>query len=416
MGRASTTAASTGAAVAALTGALALSQFFRSCLAVIAPELSHDLGLTPATFGVLSSSFFIAFATAQLPVGLAFDRWGVGRPSTVLLAVGVVGGLAFAAAPGGPTAMLAQAALGVACAPVFMGLIHYASEHLGETRFVRVVGIANAVGMVGALFAAAPLGWAAHAFGWRPAMVVAAGCMAAACWAVRRHVRDQGHADARAESPATMLRASLALLRIRPLWTLIPLCLALAAGTSFRNAWGGPYLAGVFGLDTVARGWAITLISVVAIGTAFLLPVLVRRGSQKRTVQGWTLMSLAMALLLAAAPGFALPVDLALLALMCTVGMLHPIVMAHGRGMLPPSMRGRGLGILNTFVFLGSALASAGFGWIAEAGQRQGLAPATTFGWIFGAAALLLVCGALPYAFSPARPSPPPPAGAGPTA
>ena len=77
---------STAAAVAALTGALALSQFFRSCLAVIAPELSHDLGLTPATFGVLSSSFFIAFAAAQLPVGLAFDRWGVGRPSTVLLA------------------------------------------------------------------------------------------------------------------------------------------------------------------------------------------------------------------------------------------------------------------------------------------------------------------------------------------
>ena len=104
MGRASATAASTAAAVAALTGALALSQFFRSCLAVIAPELSHDLGLTPATFGVLSSSFFIAFAAAQLPVGLAFDRWGVGRPSTVLLAMGVVGGIGFAAAPSGPTA------------------------------------------------------------------------------------------------------------------------------------------------------------------------------------------------------------------------------------------------------------------------------------------------------------------------
>jgi len=407
---------STAAAVAALTGALALSQFFRSCLAVIAPELSHDLQLTPVTFGVLSSSFFLAFAAAQLPVGLAFDRWGVGRPTAALLGVGVVGGLLFAWAPNGAAAMLAQAGLGVACAPVFMGLIHYASEHLGELRFVPVVGVSNAFGMVGGLCAAAPLGWAAHAFGWRPSMLVATACLGAACVAVHRWVRDSGHADARAESPLAMLQASAALLRIRPLWTLIPLCLAMAAGTSFRTAWGGPYLAGVFQLGAVERGVAITAVSLVAIATAFLLPVLVRRWSVKTTIQGWTLMSLSMAVLLGFWPALALPLDLALLSVMCTVGMLHPMVMTQGRGMLPPAMRGRGLGILNSFVFLGSALVSTAFGWIAEWGQRHGLAPAATFGWIFLAAALLLAFGAVPYAFSPARPSPPAPAPPGPTA
>ncbi|XAH24700.1 MFS transporter [Xylophilus sp. GW821-FHT01B05] len=398
---------STVAAIAALTGALALSQFFRSCLAVIAPELSQDLQLTPVTFGVLSSAFFLSFAAAQLPVGLAFDRWGVGRPTAALLALGVAGGLLFAWAPSGPAAMLAQAALGVACAPVFMGLIHYASEHLGELRFVRVVGVSNAIGMVGGLCAAAPLGWAAHAFGWRPSMLVATACMAAACLAVRRWVRDSGHADARAESPVAMLQASVALLKIRPLWTLIPLCLAMAAGTSLRTAWGGPYLAGVFQLDAVARGMAITVVSAAAIAAAFLLPMLARRWSLKTTIQGWTLLSLLTAVLLAAWPALALPLDLALLSIMCTVGTLHPILMAQGRGMLPPAMRGRGLGILNSFVFLGSALVATGFGWIAEWGQHYGLAPAATFGWIFLAAALLLVFGAVPYAFSPARPSPP---------
>lgn len=34
-----------------------------------------------------------------------------------------------------------------------------------------------------------------------------------------------------------MLRASLGLLAMPVMWTLIPMCLAMAAGTSFRNAW-----------------------------------------------------------------------------------------------------------------------------------------------------------------------------------
>jgi hypothetical protein len=42
-------------ALAALTFALTLSQFFRSCLAVMAPEVQADLQLSPAGFGLLSS-------------------------------------------------------------------------------------------------------------------------------------------------------------------------------------------------------------------------------------------------------------------------------------------------------------------------------------------------------------------------
>ena len=52
-------------AILALTFAYILSQFFRSFLAVIAPELMTDLDLTPAQFGWLSSVFFLAFGAAQ---------------------------------------------------------------------------------------------------------------------------------------------------------------------------------------------------------------------------------------------------------------------------------------------------------------------------------------------------------------
>ncbi len=402
-------AAGTGPALAALTGAVMLSQFFRSCLAVIAPELQHDLGLNAAGFGALSSAFFGTFALMQLPCGVAFDRYGVGRPTAVLTAVGIAGGALFALAPNGGTALVAQAALGVACAPAFMGLLHYASEHLDESRFHRVTAVTNGLGILGALVAAAPLGWAAAAFGWRAPILCATAGLAVVCIAVARTLHDRGHAEARAESPAAVLRSCAGLLRIRPFWTLIPLCMALAAGTSFRSAWGGPYFASVFGLETVQRGIAISLVTLTAFGAAFVLPVLMRRWSLKTTVQRWSGASLLLCLALAAAPGLWLPLDLVLLAAMCTVGMLHPMVMSHGREMIGPALRGRGLGLLNSFVFLGSAVVSAAYGWIAEAGQRRGWSAAATFGWIFVAAALWLLMGLVAYRRSPVargRPTP----------
>ncbi len=385
----------------ALNAAFALSQFFRTCLAVMAPELQHDLSLSPAGFGALSSCFFLAFAFAQVPVGVAFDRYGVGAPTRVLLALGVVSALLFALAPSGATAMLAQLGLGLACAPVFMGLMHHASATLPPHRYVAFIGRANALGMVGALLATAPLGWAVHAVGWRVPIALAALCMLGACVGVWRQVRDHGHADARVEAPFAMLAASARLLAVPAMWTLIPLCVAMAAGTAFRNAWGGPYLADVFGLQAGARGMALTVLSLGGFCTALLLPWLMRRTSLKRTVLGWLALSLAAGTALAAWPALGLAPDLALLTLLGTVGMLHPLVMAHGRELVAPALRGRGLGLLNSFVFLGSALAAWAFGLIADAGQRAQWTPAASYGAIFGCAAALVLAGLLPYAFSP---------------
>jgi predicted MFS family arabinose efflux permease len=389
----------------ALIFAFTLSQFFRTCLAVIAPELQHDLALSPAGFGWLSSCFFLAFAVAQIPIGIAFDRFGVGRPTRVLTSVGVFAAVLFVVAPNGATAMVAQAGLGLACAPVFMGLMHYASEQLPAHRYGMAVGRANAISMVGALFATAPLGWAAHRFGWRWAMAVAAAFMLMACIGVWRHVHDRGHADAQNERLVDLFLGSVRLLRVPALWTLIPLCVALAAGTAFRNAWGGPYLAQVYGLGADARGLALAFASLGGFGTALLLPLLARHHALKTTVIGWALMSLVGGVVLAAAPDLGLLPGVLLLTLLATFGMCHPLVMAHGRGLVPQALRGRGLGVLNTFVFLGSGLTASVFGLIADAGQRSGASASTTYSGIFLCASALVVLGTAVYWFSP-RPAP----------
>ena len=374
-----------------------MSQFFRSCLAVMAPELSRDLALDPAGFGGLSSAFFFAFAVAQLPVGVAFDRWGVGRPTSALLGVGVVGGLLFALAPFGAVAVLGQVALGLACAPVFMGLIHYAASQLDEKRYLKSLSASNALGMLGVLFAASPLGWAVQHFGWRPAMLVATGCMLVACVAVQRTVHDTGHADSHGQSSWALLRGSLVLLRVPALWALVPVCLGMAVGTSFRNAWGGPYVSDVFKLDPVNRGTAITAISAVAFASAFTLPLLARRFGSGAVIVGCMLTGVVAGAALTMAPDVSLVVDIALLAVLAAVGTLHPIVMTAGRITVVPALRGRALGFLNTFAFLGMACASAGYGWLARHGVRAGKSPGAVYASLFGVAVIVLLLGLAPF-------------------
>src|SRR5262245_7565341 len=53
-----------------------LSQFFRTSTAILGPELIRDLSLSSEAFGFANASFFLALLVAQIPVGMAFDRFG----------------------------------------------------------------------------------------------------------------------------------------------------------------------------------------------------------------------------------------------------------------------------------------------------------------------------------------------------
>ena len=53
-----------------------VSQFFRSSLGVIAPELVRDLALSPQMLGLAGGVFFFALGVIQIPVGMSFDRIG----------------------------------------------------------------------------------------------------------------------------------------------------------------------------------------------------------------------------------------------------------------------------------------------------------------------------------------------------
>ena len=102
-----------------LTGYI-LSQFYRSFLAVIAPELSAELHLSATDLGNISAAWFAAFALVQFAVGAALDRIGPKRTVSVLMLAGVAGALLFSRAQSSGDAIVAMALIGIGCSPSLM--------------------------------------------------------------------------------------------------------------------------------------------------------------------------------------------------------------------------------------------------------------------------------------------------------
>jgi sugar phosphate permease len=96
-----------------LTFAYALSQFFRSYVSVMSPQLIDAFGFSARMFGRFSGTFFLAFAVAQLPLGMAFDRFGIRRPMLVCMTLGTAGAVMLPLSDRPVLALAAQAALGL---------------------------------------------------------------------------------------------------------------------------------------------------------------------------------------------------------------------------------------------------------------------------------------------------------------
>ncbi|HJS77841.1 MAG TPA: MFS transporter, partial [Burkholderiales bacterium] len=72
-----------------------LSYFYRYVNAVIAKDLVQDFALAPSDLGLLTSAYFLSFAAAQLPLGVALDRFGPRRCTAALFCIAGAGALMF---------------------------------------------------------------------------------------------------------------------------------------------------------------------------------------------------------------------------------------------------------------------------------------------------------------------------------
>ena len=159
--------------LAMLSATTILSQFFRSSLNVIAPELIRDLALSPEALGLANSAFFLALLAIQVPVGILFDRIGVRLTVAGLALLSVAGALMHAIIETGAGLTLARFLLGLGHGGSFMSTIVLCSHWYPRERWSTVMSWVFALSMLGVVLAGTPLALAqrarrlAHGLRWR---------------------------------------------------------------------------------------------------------------------------------------------------------------------------------------------------------------------------------------------------------
>jgi MFS family permease len=394
------------ATLIALYSAYVLSQFYRSFLAIVAPNLTRELGLGPAELGALSGVWFGTFAFAQFPIGWALDSFGPRRTLAAAMLAAVLGAFLFAAAQGFAAMLVSMALIGIGCAPVLMASMFVFGRAYPPERFAILSSMILGIGALGVLAAATPLAYAVEVFGWRASLAAIGIVTAAATVAVFFLIEDPPPAKRAAQQDVSAWRDLVSIMALRPLWPLIPLTFfAYAVVAAERSLWIGPYLLEVHRLDPIPRGNGILAMSIAMSAGAILYgPAERLMRSPKLTVLVGSIVTGVAFTALGAAPGLSTASALVLLSIVGSFGMTYGILMTHARAFFPEHLLGRGITFMNFIFIAGAGLMQAISGLFMRAAGAAGTAPADAFGHLHLAFGLMLLAATAIYVAAPSRP------------
>lgn len=346
------------------------SQFLRNSVGVIASDIADELLLSPEMLGLVASSFFLAFAAVQIPLGIAIDHYGAMRSMGTLMMLAVVGCVLFARAQDAEGLVAGRIVMGLGCASILMGTLTIYTRWFPPQRFTMLVGGTVAVGTLGTLAATTPLAWMSDVWGWRTAFLTVGAGAAAVFVVALIFVRDQPPGKAppprQHENLLQALRGYPAVIKVTGVLPLFVMhfC-SYAAFVTLLGLWGGPYFTDRHGLDLAARGNALFVLAVAQVVGLFLwgpserffrsfrIPVLVGGGG-----------TVAILVLLTFSDGLPVGWVIVEFGLLGLFSGFATVLTSHGRAIFPLEMVGRGITLMNIGTMGGAFLLQGASGLI----------------------------------------------------
>jgi MFS family permease len=225
-----------------------LSYFYRYVNAVIAKDLVADFGLAPSDLGLLTSAYFLSFAAAQLPLGVALDRFGPRRCTAALFCVAGAGALVFGLARDATMLSAGRALIGLGVSAGLMGSIKAFTLWFPRERLTALSGWMIGIGSIGSLSATAPVEALLGPLGWRALFLGLAALSVAAAALIFLVVPERklsGAPDPWREQLAVIGRIFARV----DFWRLAaPLVISQASYQALQGLWFAPWLADVHGL------------------------------------------------------------------------------------------------------------------------------------------------------------------------
>jgi predicted MFS family arabinose efflux permease len=345
-----------------------LSYVFRTVNAVIAEDLAASIGVGAGSLGLLTAAFLMAFAAAQIPIGILLDRFGPRRVDGFLLLFAAAGCLVFAMGDDLLDLALGRALIGLGVSACLMAAVKAHAEWWPPEKLPVVNGAYLAAGGLGAIFATTPVAALLSVTDWRTLFTGLAVLSLAASLLVLMvvpeapgAVRESGSLRAQIQGVGQVFRDPL-FRRVAPASTMVQ-----AGILAYAGLWAGPFIRDVGGFDRA--GTALHLQNLAAAMVAgYLLNGwaagrLARAGITTMTFAGTTMavtVVVQTAIVADVWPGGSL-VLWTLFGFAASGSALAYAILSQG---FPPSMAGRASTSLNLLMFATAFLLQTGIGMI----------------------------------------------------
>lgn len=256
-----------------------VSYLFRGLNIGFAPYLIHEIDLSAADLGTLTSLYFLGFAATQIPAGAALDTWGPRRVTAALMLSAALGSLVFAFGGNMLALMVGRLLIGAGVAVCMAAALQALAQHFPAHRVPVLNGALIALGGLGGALVGTPLAllldiasWRTISTGMAAFTVVVAGLL----WfgAVDAPITRKKSVT----SLSAQFRGTWELLCSRAFWklTLFP---SISAGMFYavQSLWMKPYLLDVSHMGLVKTDALVSLVGLAVVVGSLLSGLLARR-------------------------------------------------------------------------------------------------------------------------------------------
>jgi len=255
-----------------------LSYLLRVVNAVIAPDLVAELGLTAADLGLLTSANFLAFAAAQLPLGILLDRYGPRRTEAALLLFAALGAFIFAHAASTSWLMTGRALIGLGTSACLMAAFKAYVMWFSSDRIPLINGLQMTAGGLGAVTGTIPVEAALQLTDWRGLFIIFSAAALVFSAAIFFVVPKRLSGETSSGSMKDQLDGFRHIFVNPRFWRIAPMTIAsqsMFLGT--QSLWSGPWLADVGGLGRADVAQHLLLIAIAMVAGFLSMGIIAER-------------------------------------------------------------------------------------------------------------------------------------------
>lgn len=358
-----------------------LSYLYRTANAIIGPVLALELDLQDNALGLLTSTYFLAFGAAQLPLGMFLDRFGPRRVEAGLLILAASGAAIFALSSSLTGLAIGRALIGFGVAACLMASFKAFSQWFPPERQASLTGMIMASGGLGALAASKPLELALNFASWRQislGLAVTTLIVSAFIW---YFVPDKPNEE-KGASFSTQMTGVKTIFSSNHFWRYAPMGFFFTGGfMALQGLWVSRWMTVLEGLSRAEIAVRLTWISGSMLAgflfMGFFATTLVHRGIKLEKIYlGAMITAISLLTMISSLPHWGGYLLWPILGFCFSLSNISYSLVATA---FPPTMSGRANTALNLLVFAGAFGLQWGIGGLVDGLQAIGWEGDTSF-------------------------------------